>query len=711
MKLTRENIQNSVDQANKTMGLYGIDHTRRIQYALMIEELLLDYMNKDPDADYRLIMRKYKSFISIVLSVRCEPLDLLKQHENVISSLLVSEMDRSPVWRYRWGRNYIFLMPGTILSDFENIRYFNQHFAKDKKIFDRAMLLRYANIGLAILDPILTARIIMAYSGSEYRKIFLFAVLILVQTTLSSLLTYAYNRMIRKFYSSIVKTMRVEVAESVLQIKTEHIVNKGTGVFISRMLDETANVIDGIDSILDGDENLLNIISLLIAFAFVSPKMLLFELIVFVIYNVIQRAKTKVFNRDSRLCTASNEKLFSISGEMVRAHRDIRLLHCEDSFLSKQRRTVEETADLITKKRVHSMNFQLGRTQFISAANFLYMALLAFLMIKEGLAPSVALILFNYNSRFHSCLSVFSNLIESFESLSLSSELINQLFRSRDFAKETFGTKHLEQVNGEIELRNISFSYTDESGHRVSVLKGLNMHIHSGESVAIVGRSGCGKSTVLSLLTRLYDPDRGSILLDGNNIQELDRDSLRGNIGMVNQMPYIFNMSVRENMRVVKEDMTDEEMEKACRLSCIHDDIMAFPDGYDTVIGEGGVTLSGGQKQRLAIARCLVRDYPVIILDEATSALDNITQAQVINAIETVHGKKTIIMVAHRLSTVINCEKLFFLSEGRVQAAGTHQELLESCEEYRRLYDEENAKNPNALLFTPETCAGAQSST
>lgn len=710
MKLTRENIQSSVDQANETMELYGIDHTRRLQYALLIEEFLLDYMNLDPDADFRLHIRKHKSCISIVLSVRCEPFDILKQHENVISNMILSEMDPSPIWRYRFGRNKIILMPGTILSDFNNFRFMYRHFEKDKKIFARALVLRYVNIGLEILDPILTASIIMAYSDSEYRRIALLAILILFQAFVSSMLTYAFNRLIRKFYSSIVKTMRVEVVENVLQVKTEHIVNKGTGVFISRMLDETANVIDGIDELLSENANLLNIISLLIAFAFVSPKMLLFELIVFVIYSLIQRAETRVFNKDSRLCTASNEKLFSISGEMVRAHRDIRLLHCEDSFLSKQKRSVEETADMITQKRVHSMNFQLARTQFVSVANFLYMALLALLMIKEGLAPSVALVLFNYNIRFHSCLSSFSNLIETFESLSLSSELINQLFRSRDFAKEIFGTKRLKHVSGEIELRNISFSYCDESGHRVSVLRGLNMHIHPGQSVAIVGRSGCGKSTVLSLLTRLYDLDRGCILLDGNNIQELDRDTLRGNIGMVSQMPYIFNMSVRENMRVVKEDMTDEEMEKACRLACIHDDIMAFPDGYDTVIGEGGVTLSGGQKQRLAIARCLVRDYPVIILDEATSALDNITQAQVIDAIETVHGKKTIIMVAHRLSTVINCEKLFFLSDGKIQAEGSHLELLESCEEYRKLYEEENENPPDALLSTPEICAGAQSS-
>ena len=182
------------------------------------------------------------------------------------------------------------------------------------------------------------------------------------------------------------------------------------------------------------------------------------------------------------------------------------------------------------------------------------------------------------------------------------------------------------------------------------VLKGLSLHISPGETVALVGRSGCGKSTLLSLITRLHDPTRGSILLDGIEIKDLDQDSLRGNIGMVTQMPYLFNMSIRDNFAIVKKDVTDEEIVAACKTACIHDDIMNFSEGYDTVIGEGGILISGGQRQRIAIARCLIGDYPILFLDEATSALDNETQAKIQKAIEGMHGK-TIIMIAHRLST------------------------------------------------------------
>ena len=214
------------------------------------------------------------------------------------------------------------------------------------------------------------------------------------------------------------------------------------------------------------------------------------------------------------------------------------------------------------------------------------------------------------------------------------------------------------------------------------------MHIKPGESVTFVGKSGCGKSTILSLITRLYDPEQGEIRLDGVSVAGLDRDSLRGNIGMVSQTPYLFNMSIRDNFSIIREDITDEEMIAACKTACVHDDIVKFAEGYDTVAGESGIMLSGGQRQRIALARCLIRDYPVIVLDEATSALDNETQNKIRTAIGNMRGK-TVIMVAHRLSTVIGCDRLFYIEDGKALAAGTHRELMANCDAYRKLYEEE----------------------
>ena len=158
---------------------------------------------------------------------------------------------------------------------------------------------------------------------------------------------------------------------------------------------------------------------------------------------------------------------------------------------------------------------------------------------------------------------------------------------------------------------------------------------------------------------------------------------------VVSQAPYIFHLSVRENLRLAKPDMTEDEMKRACALACIDEDIEEMPNGYDTVIGEGGVNLSGGQRQRLAIARSILKDYRIILFDEATSALDNVTQAKIQRAIEQIGEDRTIVLIAHRLSTVIHADRILYMEDGKILAEGTHEELLKSCEPYRLLYQEE----------------------
>ncbi|MBR0162368.1 MAG: ABC transporter ATP-binding protein [Oscillospiraceae bacterium] len=187
----------------------------------------------------------------------------------------------------------------------------------------------------------------------------------------------------------------------------------------------------------------------------------------------------------------------------------------------------------------------------------------------------------------------------------------------------------------------------------------------------------------------MYEPESGCITLDGTDVAELDHDTIRNNIGTVTQSPYLFNMSIRDNFRLVKNDVTNEEIEEVCMTACIHDDIMNMTNGYDTVVGEGGCMLSGGQRQRIALARALLKNYHIIMLDEATSALDNETRAIVRDAIKNMHGRSTVLMIAHRLSTVINCEQHFYFDRGKLLASCTHEELLKNCEEYRKLYAEE----------------------
>ena len=194
---------------------------------------------------------------------------------------------------------------------------------------------------------------------------------------------------------------------------------------------------------------------------------------------------------------------------------------------------------------------------------------------------------------------------------------------------------------------------------------------------------------MFNLISKLYEPNEGVVRIDGENILELDAESIRGNISVVSQNPYLFQLTIRENLRLVKQDMTEEDMRSACKMACIDRDIEAMPDGYDSLIDENGVNLSGGQRQRLAIARALLKNSKVLMLDEATSALDNITQSKIQQAISNIRGERTVITIAHRLSTVVQADRIFVIEKGRIIDEGTHKELLERCETYRRLYDSE----------------------
>ncbi|XP_076620069.1 multi drug resistance 49 isoform X1 [Colletes latitarsis] len=234
--------------------------------------------------------------------------------------------------------------------------------------------------------------------------------------------------------------------------------------------------------------------------------------------------------------------------------------------------------------------------------------------------------------------------------------------------------QRLPSVNGEIEFTNVHFQYPARKD--VKVLQGLNLKINHGETVALVGGSGCGKSTCLQLIQRLYDPLKGHVLLDGVDISKLNVQWLRSHIGVVGQEPVLFDTTIRENIRYGNDSVTEEEMIKAAKEANAHDFISKLPEGYDSPVGERGSQLSGGQKQRIAIARALVRRPAILLLDEATSALDLHSEATVQRALDAASKGRTTIVVTHRLSTITNADRIVFIKEGQVVEQGTHEELL-----------------------------------
>lgn len=243
---------------------------------------------------------------------------------------------------------------------------------------------------------------------------------------------------------------------------------------------------------------------------------------------------------------------------------------------------------------------------------------------------------------------------------------------------------HLDQIKGEVRLEGVEFRYESDAKAR-PVLDGIDVTVPAGGSLAVVGPTGAGKSTLGYLVPRLYDVTGGRVTLDGVDVRDLDFDTLARAVGVVSQETYLFHATVAENLRFAKPDATDEELHAAAGAAQIHEHISALPDGYDTIVGERGHRFSGGEKQRLAIARTILRDPPVLILDEATSALDTRTEAAVQGAIDALSADRTTITIAHRLSTIRGADQIVVLDSGHVAELGTHEELLELDGRYAAL--------------------------
>jgi ATP-binding cassette subfamily B protein len=277
--------------------------------------------------------------------------------------------------------------------------------------------------------------------------------------------------------------------------------------------------------------------------------------------------------------------------------------------------------------------------------------------------------------------------------LQTSQALFARIFQYFDLQPAIVDSPDAHAVNparvGEIELRDVVFHYPEAEAESEPTLKGISLTIKPGQYAAFVGPSGSGKTTISYLVPRLYDVTRGSVRFAGDDVRELSNDSLMSYIGVVSQETYLFHASIADNLRYAKPDASDEELHEVARAANIHDTIMSFPKGYDTLVGERGYRLSGGEKQRVAIARVLLKNPSVMILDEATSALDTVSERIVQSTLDEASRNRTTIAIAHRLSTVINADIIFVIAGGRVAESGTHHELLAMNSVYAKLVSEQ----------------------
>jgi ATP-binding cassette, subfamily B, bacterial MsbA len=280
--------------------------------------------------------------------------------------------------------------------------------------------------------------------------------------------------------------------------------------------------------------------------------------------------------------------------------------------------------------------------------------------------------------------AVFNNSFQ--QALGASSQLF-KFMDTEDLVSEKPGAKALPRFSHAIHFENVSFSYQSDGEGSREILHNINLEVRRGEILAIVGSSGAGKSTLVHLLPRFFDVSSGRILVDGQDVRDVTVSSLRSQIGIVTQDTVLFNDTVRNNIAYGQPHVAMKEVEGAARAALAHDFIQALPAGYDTVIGERGVRLSGGERQRLAIARALLKNAPVLILDEATSALDSESEALVQSALHNLMSGRTVLVIAHRLSTVRRADRIVVIENGTIADIGTHEDLMSKLGTYRRLYE------------------------
>lgn len=565
-----------------------------------------------------------------------------------------------------------------------NLKGVWKYIKSDKKSLIILIFEHILQIGISIVLPILSAKILIELTSNEYMRILGVAIVMLIVDLINNTNRYVMNRISARLYRNIMSRLEVHLGKCVLKIGNDSLDKNSNGVFIQRMTGDTSKLADIFNNLIGNVSSFIEYIGILVAIFVVNKLVFIYVLFFAVILYMLEDIRTKMRKQDDKEFRKSKEKVSGFIGELVRGARDIKMLNSEKDFTNELSTRIDDCNEKMFSLQKRNQKYRVLMWDISSLGNFILIVLLVLLLKDKILIPSIALVLYNYSGKISSSAYFVGNFLEQIKDFNLSAERVFAITNGDEFKKEKFGNIHLDKVNGNFEFKDVIFAYSTKK-----VLNKLSFKINANETVAFVGKSGAGKTTIFNLLCKMYDVDSGSITIDGVDIKKLDKDSIRGNITIISQNPYIFNMSIKDNLRLVKSNLTNKEMKEACKLACLDEFINSLPDKYDTVIGEGGVNLSGGQKQRLAIARALVQKTEIILFDEATSALDNETQEKIQTAINNMKNEYTILIIAHRLSTIINADRILFLDNGKIVSEGTHEYLLKNCDEYRKLYEAE----------------------
>ncbi len=487
-----------------------------------------------------------------------------------------------------------------------------------------------------------------------------------------------------KIQESITNNIKKDVISSYFEIDNKELLKTSSGIFLTRITSDPDNIIDAFDAVRGNFTKILSNIFVFIYIFHINFVLGIITIIGTISVYLVEKSAMDKWNAYRKRRNKLRDRNTTIINEGLKGTHDIKLLNIVEHFKNKVSCNLDELCnDTVGSIKVDS-GYVFLRTIVVYTFTTILIVLSIYFVKFDVIKVSSLIAIFMYKDRLFTSILYLAWTERQLKEFALSAERIFEVIDHSKFKLEHYGNKRVNELSGKIEFKNVYFKYEKDS-----VLKGVSFNIEPKDTVAVVGKSGSGKTTIVNLISKIYEVDKGSILLDGNNINDLDKYSIRNNISVISQKPYLFNMTIKENLLLVSPNASQKQIENVCKICELHDYIMGLPKKYNTLVGEGGVTLSGGECQRVAIARALLMKTNIILFDEATSALDNETQENIQKAINNISSEYTMIIIAHRLSTIKNCNKIIVIDDGKVSGIGTHNELYKNNEIYKSLYEKE----------------------
>ena len=511
---------------------------------------------------------------------------------------------------------------------------------------------------------------------------------------------YIYN----VYSAKIMSNLNADLSRQAFKLNSRTFTSHDTGTFVQRIVQDPERVVESFASIIDMLTDAITSLAMVIYIATLNIYIALIIVGLVVICLIIEFIRVKIRRRLRSAVRKENDNINSLTTEIVRSERDIKSLNLEEKLSEVSVATYGKYKKALIKHTNTDTTFWSTRNFLIETVNILTLIFAIVIMDKGLITLATFMIIYSNRNSIYDIVWGLGNIANKFVDIRVSTDRMFALFDENEFVTEKFGDVYLENINGDIEFKNVSFTYSEyeykkdknnklKSKELVSenkIFENLSFKIPRNSTVAFVGKSGSGKSTILNLIAKMNEVDSGEVLIDNTNINSLDKTTLRKTFSLVNQFPYIFDMSIKENLQLAKPDATESEIHEAIKLASLSEFVNSLPNGIETKVGESGIKLSGGQKQRLAIARAMLRKSPLILFDESTSSLDNFAQEDVKKSIDSLKGTSTIVIVAHRLSTIKDSDIIFFLDGGKIIDSGTFDYLYKNNEKFQRMFLAEN---------------------